>query len=488
MRLFISYARVDRLYCQQIVDVLDVHEVWYDHRLHAGQKWWEEILRRLAWCDGFIYLLSRESVASEYCQKEFAIATQLGKSIFPVLIHQTAPIPEALRDIQYADLSGGLDAKTVKQLLSAIYIAERENGEPFKVAMPQIQAACPEQPPGDPALVIDKAATALDTGDFDKAVYLLKRAREIGYASRFIDIEAVLQEAERALERQTYLREAEREYRSIQALIKHQRTFRLGCEAFHSFRKHYPDFDPDNLASICVSSELPIIEWCEIPAGEAVILRDKKSVIYHVDSFKIGKYPITNAQFQAFIEAKDGYCDDRWWKTTPASAAWHETHRTPLEARFEGANYPRVNVCWYEAVAFCQWYSARSGLKIGLPSTQQWQRAARGDQHYRYPWGERFQKDCCNTKETGLRMTTPVNCYPSGASPFGVYDMAGNVWEWTSTSRSPQKDGGNGDKLTYLVHGGSFLGGAERAQNGFYFQLDAVYRYFTIGFRVVLLD
>ncbi|MBL8163494.1 MAG: toll/interleukin-1 receptor domain-containing protein, partial [Anaerolineae bacterium] len=247
MRLFISYARVDRLYCQQIVDVLDVHDVWYDHRLHAGQKWWEEILRRLAWCDGFIYLLSRESVASEYCQKEFAIATQLGKSIFPVLIHQTAPIPEALRDIQYADLSSGLDAKTVKQLLSAIYIAERENGEPFKIPVQQIAAACPDDPPGDPALVIDEAATALDTGDFDKAVFLLKRAREIGYASRFINIEAVLQEAESALEHQTYLREAEREYRSIQALIKHQRTFKLGCEAFHSFRTHYPDFDPDDL-------------------------------------------------------------------------------------------------------------------------------------------------------------------------------------------------------------------------------------------------
>ena len=48
MRLFVSYARVDKPYCQQVVDLLDVHEVWYDHRLHAGQRWWDEILRRLA--------------------------------------------------------------------------------------------------------------------------------------------------------------------------------------------------------------------------------------------------------------------------------------------------------------------------------------------------------------------------------------------------------------------------------------------------------
>ena len=60
MRLFISYARVDKPYCQQIVDILDVHNVWYDHRLYAGQNWWDEILRQLALCEGVVYLISPE--------------------------------------------------------------------------------------------------------------------------------------------------------------------------------------------------------------------------------------------------------------------------------------------------------------------------------------------------------------------------------------------------------------------------------------------
>ena len=86
MRLFISYARVDKPYCKQIIDLLDMHDVWYDQRLHIGQKWWDQITFRLNWCDGFLYLLSPDSVASEYCRNELSIAISMNKKIFPVLI------------------------------------------------------------------------------------------------------------------------------------------------------------------------------------------------------------------------------------------------------------------------------------------------------------------------------------------------------------------------------------------------------------------
>ena len=71
MRLFVSYAHVDKALCKLVVERLSgVHETWYDERLFAGQDWWGEIQRRLHWCDGFVYLLSQTSVTSEYCQKE----------------------------------------------------------------------------------------------------------------------------------------------------------------------------------------------------------------------------------------------------------------------------------------------------------------------------------------------------------------------------------------------------------------------------------
>lgn len=126
MRLFISYARVDKPLLKQIAERLeDVHEVWYDKRLFAGQHWWEEIESRLTWCEGFVYLLSPESVASEYCQKEFTIAQAQGKHIFPVLIQARTPIPANLSHIHYADVSEGME--NIHMLLNAITVAERMN-------------------------------------------------------------------------------------------------------------------------------------------------------------------------------------------------------------------------------------------------------------------------------------------------------------------------------------------------------------------------
>jgi hypothetical protein len=490
MRLFISYARVDKPYCQQIVDTLDIHEVWYDHRLHAGQKWWEEILRRLAWCDGLIYLLSPDSVKSEYCQKELAIAEKLGKNIFPVLIHRSTAIPDSMRDIQYADLSNGLDAKAVKLLLNSIYIAERQE-KPKTGIVPRVPLDAVVPPVSDPLTVIDEAAAALDAGEFDRAVFLLKRARELGYDSRFVDINLVLHEAESALEHQAYLREAEREYRPIVALVRRQRTFKLGCDAFFAFRKQFPDFDPEDLAKICVSATIPPITWCDIPTGEVIVEREKKRLIYFVEQYKISKYPVTDVQFQAFVDDPDGYKCEQWWNFAPDALAWHKQHLEPIEAKYDGVDYPRINVCWYEAVAYCLWLSDKTQLKIRLPSEQQWLRAARGDQQYVYPWGNRFDKQRCNTKESGKGKVTPVTTYPTGASPFDVHDMAGNIWEWCSTKAFAPQSGSvlnTPQDINYVVHGGSFVGTSERCRNTFSYKLKPQYRYDTIGFRIVCVE
>ncbi|HYO87484.1 MAG TPA: toll/interleukin-1 receptor domain-containing protein, partial [Candidatus Limnocylindrales bacterium] len=106
MRLFLSYARVDQPIAIQIAEALSGnHDVWLDERLYAGQRWWEEIRRRLDWCEGFVYLLSPESVTSEYCLRELKLALDMRKYIFPVLIRRGTEVPESIRDIQYADLS-----------------------------------------------------------------------------------------------------------------------------------------------------------------------------------------------------------------------------------------------------------------------------------------------------------------------------------------------------------------------------------------------
>ena len=138
-------------------------------------------------------------------------------------------------------------------------------------------------PQTDPAQVVGVAATAMENGDYDKAIFLLKQAKSSGYISRFINLDKILEEAETALERQTHMREAERDYRQIAELVRHKSTHRLGCEALTAFFIDFPDYDPENLKAICQSNadtltlppiirktKLPSIEWCEIPEGKSI--------------------------------------------------------------------------------------------------------------------------------------------------------------------------------------------------------------------------
>jgi formylglycine-generating enzyme required for sulfatase activity len=113
------------------------------------------------------------------------------------------------------------------------------------------------------------------------------------------------------------------------------------------------------------------------------------------------------------------------------------------EIVFPGDDLPRSNVSWYDVVAFCRWLSNKLGYTVTLPTEQQWQRAAQGDDEREYPWGDDFDHSRCNIAS---KSTTPVTQYPNGASPFGVMDMAGNVAEWCLTKWGEfRKDSNNLD-------------------------------------------
>jgi formylglycine-generating enzyme required for sulfatase activity len=193
---------------------------------------------------------------------------------------------------------------------------------------------------------------------------------------------------------------------------------------------------------------LPMLEWIDIPAGWAALPFKE----YWVDAFRISKYPVTYAQFQAFIDAPDGFRNDELWQglakceMRPGKQAW------PID------NHPRETVSWYDACAFCCWLSEKTGLPITLPTEQQWQRAAQGDDGREYPWGNEFDLSRCNTRENGINRTTPVDQYPNGVSPCGVYDMGGNVWEWCLNEwENPENTGLAGSDIRAL-RGGSWSG------------------------------
>ena len=149
----------------------------------------------------------------------------------------------------------------------------------------------------------------------------------------------------------------------------------------------------------------------------------------------IGKNPITNAQFRQFVDS-DGYTNQAYW--TPAGWQWRKSEKLvkPLywnDAKWNGADYPVVGVSWFEAVAYCRWLSKQTGIVFRLPSEAEWEKAARGSDGRIYPWGNTWDEKRANSSELGLQKTTPVGSYPTGASPYGALDMAGNVWEWCAT-------------------------------------------------------
>jgi formylglycine-generating enzyme required for sulfatase activity len=161
----------------------------------------------------------------------------------------------------------------------------------------------------------------------------------------------------------------------------------------------------------------------------------------YLDGYWIGKYEVTFAQY-------DRYCSDIK-KEKPGDEGWGRENR------------PVINVSWTEAAAYCQWLSRQTGLEFKLPTEAQREKAARGNDQRKYPWGSREPgKDLANFSGN-VGKATPVGSYPAGASPYGLLDMAGNVWEWCGDwyeagyyKNSPQKNPAGPGAGSYRVFRG----------------------------------
>jgi formylglycine-generating enzyme required for sulfatase activity len=137
--------------------------------------------------------------------------------------------------------------------------------------------------------------------------------------------------------------------------------------------------------------------------------------------YHLAKTPVTNAQYAAFVQAT-GHQQPKHWK-----ALFRKGGNPPRGKE----DHPVVNVSWHDAVAYCNWLAEVTGRPYRLPSEAEWEKGARGTDGRIYPWGNRWDAKRCNTVERRKLDTTPVGAYPEGASPYGLLDMAGNVWEWT---------------------------------------------------------
>ncbi|MFP4029638.1 MAG: SUMF1/EgtB/PvdO family nonheme iron enzyme [Candidatus Brocadiia bacterium] len=141
----------------------------------------------------------------------------------------------------------------------------------------------------------------------------------------------------------------------------------------------------------------------------------------NTEAYYIDKTEVTNAEYQKFIDATDH----------PAPHGWEERHFPK-----DQANLPVTGVSLKDARAYAKWAGKR------LPTEAQWEKAARGPDQRPFPWGESFDPKACNHMKPSKEGPVAVGSYPAGASPYGVLDMIGNVWEWTSSpfKRYPGND------------------------------------------------
>ncbi|MBM3188948.1 MAG: NACHT domain-containing protein [Chloroflexi bacterium] len=200
------------------------------------------------------------------------------------------------------------------------------------------------------------------------------------------------------------------------------------------------DADPAVRAAAAATLDTALVE---VPAGPFLMGSDKSKDPQAWDSetpkheeqsitrpCRIGKYPVTNAQYARFVAA-GGYDNQGYW--TEAGWRWKGDRRGPgrYGGDFEQPEYPVVGVSWYEATAYCRWLAETTGQPYRLPSEAEWEKAARGKDGRIWPWGNQFDPKKCNSEEGRIGHTTPVGQFsPAGDSPYGCADVAGNVWEW----------------------------------------------------------
>ena len=494
--IFISYSRDDKAWTYEFANALTDKlgfSVFVDYKgIHIGVNWWRTICEHIETCDYVLFVMSPMAIDSIYCSAEIDYAIALNKPILPIMLKPCSfPTKLSQNQVQYLALNDNMQIeqilielqKGLSDIRDLIYEGEYKPPNPL-----------PNRP-NEPKPIDKKSAEevfhiAIDMmnhADFDQAILL------------FHDVITADKTGKWGKLAQKRLNEVQSYQEVARLLAKSVRDARdLWADHIAEFDA---EFDPLGLAEKLAKSKpqtppvpQPIIttppprietppppkifvppipsllpqpfDWCKIDGGKVTLVPDdydKKNGYYlqepktiPVSDFFMAKYPLTNAQYQAFVDAPDGYKNPDWWNYSEGAKAWRKANPKPQDTRFAGDDHPRTNITWYESVAFTIWLSNKLGVNIQLPTDEQWQRAAIGDKNWAYPYGNEFDRNRGN--KLGVGGTTPVTRYPNGASPFGVMDMSGNVWEWCFTSYDkgniPLKD--STDDCTYVLRGGSW--------------------------------
>jgi formylglycine-generating enzyme required for sulfatase activity len=191
-------------------------------------------------------------------------------------------------------------------------------------------------------------------------------------------------------------------------------------------------------------------DWGHLGIDRAWIEKEMPAHPVRVGDFLLGRYPVTNGQYLAFLRATGHPSRPSTWYL--GAYPW------------ERSNHPVAGIEPADADAYVDWLRSVTDRNVRLPTEAEWEYAARGGGDREYPWGDEFDAQRANVHETGIHTTTPVGVFPAGATAHGLYDMAGNVEEYVADNFAPYPGGPDvgEDDLTRnapgyrVTRGGSF--------------------------------
>jgi formylglycine-generating enzyme required for sulfatase activity len=329
------------------------------------------------------------------------------------------------------------------------------------------------------------ARRAAERGELDRARRYLDRADGIRSGS-----DAVLSAREALAAREEVAQEAAERER-LAALAREEEARRRRPQPVVPLRDRLPDGSPGPEMVI-----IPPGEYTLGPAegGEGADTDEvpRREVVF-ATPFALGRYEVSVAEYLRFVKATQGHPPAWLRKGSPKS--YQE-----LGQALTDRHHPIVGISWEDAVAYTRWLSEQTGEPYRLPTEAEWEYAASATLGSRYWWGDspsrryaNYGKEACcaGLAEGGDAWvyTAPVDAFPP--NPFGLYNMAGNVWEWTCSrydyryhgQESQCADAAGGDGLRAL-RGGSWYSDPRLLRSANRYGASSHYRNFTVGFRL----
>jgi formylglycine-generating enzyme required for sulfatase activity len=466
------------------------YDVWQDRTsIPPGQDWWQAICEGIETCDVFLFMLSEESVQSFACLAELSYAHALNLPIIPfVLQGEWIYNAGGKYDIDFwDDIPEELEEERTQFLFheGVSYVDKLKAGIDTLMAknMPRLPRNATDAT-NNTTVIYDEAYDFAYRGELDHAKKLFRKLIKHDdpiFGSIALEWVHIIGEYDR-----------------IRTMASRKSTRKIARSQWTSYTEQFPKdfmdgvFDPANVEQLLTTKTAATRQAPTVSAPPQQVVsvqtRSKSRSINLMpapfdwikipkNGYWMAKYPVTNAQFRKFIEA-GGYDNVDWWTEQGWQYRQNEGWTEPRywnDRKWNGETQPVVGVSWFESVAFCLWLSDATDEKIMLPTEDQWQYAAQGDDGRTYPWSNEWDNMKCNnsaskslfsflkSKPTGHgERTTPVQTYESvGASPFGVVDMAGNVWEWCLTDYSKKTNNFNSIANKRVLRGGSWLNAYE---------------------------